>query len=226
MSLIAGLEKLKKGTILAIAGDLLAIAGIAFIFLSVGLGLNLDNMNVFFVLMGAILIPFLVAIVLGILAFILWFQATGRFREVSDDLRIGRTGMVLQLAGIGLILISILVMIPMLSAVPSPQFRPEVDFPAIGVMAAGMILFMGIGGLIAIIGAILFGIMLLRLSKVEGVDRGFNTAGILYLISVVASVVFAALGSILMFVTLILIYMAADRSLKNIHADRNSVNVQ
>ena len=93
-------------------------------------------------------------------------------------------------------------------------------------MAAGMILFMGIGGLIAIIGAILFGIMLLRLSKVEGVDQGFNTAGILYLISVVASVVFAALGSILMFVTLILIYMAADRSLKNIHADRNSVNVQ
>ncbi len=226
MSLVDGLEKLKKGAILAIAGDLLAIAGIVFAFLSVGAGFNPGDMSVFFMVFGIILIPLLIALVLGILAFVFWFQATGRLKEINDDLGIGRTGMLLQLAGIALILLSLLSIIPILSAAPPPHYQPGMDFPAIGAMAVGMVLFMGVGGLIAIIGAILFGIMLLRLPKVEDVDQGFSTAGIFYLISIVASVVFAAAGIILMFVTLILIYIAADRSLKNLQSHRHSVNVQ
>ena len=220
MSLAEGVDKLKKGSLFAIAADLLTIASIGFAFLSVGIGMSLQDIQKMFLVLGAVLIPFLVALILGIVGFIFWFQATGKLKNADDNLGIGRTGMILQIAGISLMILSMIVAILLFSAshVTRHSFEPQTITPAIGGAFIGMMVFMALGGLLIIVGAILFGIMLLRLSKVEGVDQGFNTAGILYLISIVASVVLAAIGGILMFVSLILIYMAADKSLKNLQS--------
>ncbi len=223
MSLVDGLEKLKTGAMLAIIGDVLAIAGVIFAVASVGTGINPADIQSIFLVLGVILIPFLIAMILAIIAFILWFQATGKLKEIKDDLGIGRTGMILQLIGLLLMIASVVIVFPVFFASSSQihSFESEMIWPTIGAMAFGMMALMGLGGLIIVSGAILFGIMLLRLSKVEGVDQGFNTAGILYLIGIGASVLFAAVGSILMFAALVLIYMSANRSLKNLNSSQS-----
>ena len=218
MSLNEGIYKLKNGALFAIVGDILALAGIVMAVMSIGLGFNTPDLNAAFVLLGAIFIPFLIATVLGIVAFIFWFQATGKLKQVRDDLGIGRTGMILMIIGILLIVLSMIIAIPIFT-MNAPQYQaygPEMPMPPFAGVMIGMVTFMAIGGLIAIIGTILFGIMLIRLSKVEGVDQGFNTAGILYLIGVVAMLIFAIAGSVLMFVSQVLIYMSASKTLENL----------
>jgi len=184
--------------------------------------LHIENQKIFLIL-GSILIPILIAFILGVIGFVLWFQATGKLKRVSESLGIRRTGMVLQILGIVLLILPMIVAIP-LFAVNNPAYyyhEPESFMPAFAGMIIGIMAFMALGGLLIIIGAVLFGVMLLRLSKVEGVDQGFNTAGILYLISLVASIIFAVVGSILMFVTFILIYASADRSLRNLKTQQS-----
>ncbi len=223
MSLVEGIEKLKRGAILAIIGDILAIGGIGLAVVSVGVGLNPADIQSMFLILGAVLIPFFIAMVLAIIAFIFWFQATGKLREVQHDLGVGRTGMILQILGTVLMILSMTIAIP-LFAVNNPAYyyhEPELFMSAFAGMLIGIMTFMALGGILIIIGAILFGIMLLRLSKIENVDQGFNTAGILYLISIGASVLFAAVGSILMFVALILVYSSANKSLKNLRAQQS-----
>ncbi len=222
MDLIDGLEKLKRGALLAIVADILMIAGIGFAILSVGMGINPSEIQKIFLILGSMLIPIFIALILGIIGFVLWFQATRKLKRVNESLGIGRTGMVLQILGIALLILPMIVAIP-LFAVNNPAYyyhEPEMFMPAFAGMLIGVMAFMALGGLLIIIGAVLFGVMLLRLSKVEGVDQGFNTAGILYLISLVASIIFAVVGSILMFVTFILIYTSADRTLKNLQSQQ------
>jgi len=60
-----------------------------------------------------------------------------------------------------------------------------------------------LGIILIVVGAILFGVMLMRMGEIES---GFKTAGILYLLSIILNFVVNGVGNIFAIVSLILIY--------------------
>ncbi len=211
MDLEMGLKKLRTGALLAIVGDLVAIVGVALAFASMGMAMGMNSPQAALLFAGTLALPMLAAAVLGLIAFIFWFQATGYLKKVNSELGIGRTGMVLQIVGIAVMLLSMLLMAGSLAAARS-------GFNAMTGAMMGLLGFMFLGGFLILVGAILFGIMILRLAKVPEVDPGFQTAGIVYIVAIVSSLIpyVSVVGWILMFVALILIYSYAGRSLESL----------
>ena len=105
--LVEGLRKLRTGALLSIVSTILAFVGLAVIFASVGFAVSTDP-NAIMAMLGtaAIGLGLLAAtLVLSLIAFILWFMATGHFKRHDPvKLGIGRLGMILVVVGIILVL--------------------------------------------------------------------------------------------------------------------------
>jgi len=188
-----GMENLRKGSLmylLAVAVSLASIIPIAA--LSFTEGELIDP--ALFASLGALAILIGVAIVLGIASFVYLFMATGALRKVNEKYGIGRKGVLLILLGLISLSFSL---IPVLFAVASGEIA-SLNVGIIGLLFSIVLL---------LIGAILFGIMLLEL---EDVDSRFKTAGIIYIIGIIVP--------FLIIVAMILVYSAASRVIKGTRA--------
>ncbi|MET1101089.1 MAG: hypothetical protein ABWW69_01225 [Pyrodictiaceae archaeon] len=143
-----------------------------------------------------VLLAVLAGLVLQLVAFFIWLGASRLLRDYDPNrLGLGYTGMMLELAGFIVLIAGMLAAIVM-------GFQ--------GAPIAGVVLMASLflGGVLVFIGIIFFGVMLLRLPEVEGVDPGFKAAGILFILSIIPGI-----GLLLAAVSAILIYMASSRSL-------------
>ena len=211
--LVEGLSKLRTGAIIILIGIILEVAGI---FMAPGL-LSIFAMTGAApspgLTLGALVTPLallIIGVLLGIVAFILWFSATGKLKAYDPSrLGIGRTGMILQLVGVILIFLGLLAIVPVIFAAGSTG-SPEMLIGAI----YGMLGLVGLGAILALVGLILFGIMIMRLGEIQGVDPGFRTAGILYILTLIPYV-----GPILQLIAVIMIYVYAGRSIEALTAE-------
>ncbi len=149
-------------------------------------------------------------LVLAILALYKFYRATGYLREYDPKrLGIGRTGIVLSLAGLGVVVIGILILA--LSIPASSELGvawPIFAFLGLVIVAAVLI----------IVGSILFGVMVMRLGEVEVLDPGFRWAGILYVAGIILGLIpgLGIVGAILGLVSTILIYIYSKSSLETL----------
>ena len=174
---------------------------------------------------GALLSSFIgigiLEVIMGILlliGFIYWFTAAVDLENYNSGLGIGKTGVILIIIGIILAIVGVLSLIGMGAAYLGMAEHP---YPGMGAMAfGGLIFFLGIGGLLVLIGWILFSIMLIRLGDLEEVSDTIHTAGILYLIGIVLSLIpfLNVIGSILILVAVVMIYTGAGSTLDNLRA--------
>ncbi len=166
----------------------------------------------------------LIAGILGIISFVLWFMATGNLKRYSERLGVGRTGMILQLLAVIIIIVGAVGFVAFV-AVSAKQFVPrEPSFGAFTGLMTGILGLFGvviIGVILAIIGGIMFGLMLMRMPE-EGLDDGFKTAGIVYLAGVVTSLIpFVSLISIILeLISVFLIYRSSKRNLESLEEGR------
>lgn len=72
------------------------------------------------------------------------------------------------------------------------------------------------GGILVLIGAILFGIMLIRMDEVES---GFKIAGILLIAGIILDFISGGIGLIIMIVSMVLVYTSSKSALKPYKTD-------
>ncbi len=168
----------------------------------------------------------LIAIILTIFSFYKLYKAASYLKEYDRSrLGIGKTGILLMIMAIILIIIAGVSAIGFfaVTSFSTSTFVPTGPFPFIGPAhmrgligaAASLLLLMMIVGILALVGSIFFGIMIMRLGEIKNVEPGFKTAGIIYIISVILSLIpyIAIAGFILSIISLIMIYSCAGRSL-------------
>ncbi len=206
--LVAGLKNLKTGAMVSLISIILALVSVVLVISSVGM-VNPGNPKAFLLAMsamGSFVVILIAAVVLGIVGFVLYFMATGHLSRYDPRLGIGRWGMTLQIVGLILVFVPVILIV---GAIASHAILSAI-LASIGLMV--------LGGLLIIVGAILFGIMLIRLGEDPNVDSGFKMAGIIYLVGIILSFVAGAIGEILGIVTTILIYISAKNSLERLGA--------
>jgi len=116
-------------------------------------------------------------------------MATGRLKGFNARFGVGRTGMILQLLAV-IVLIAALAFTA--SALASLATAPPPVGPALPDLVIAVYTFLivlVVAFILALAGSIMFGVMLRRLPEAEGVDPGFKTAGLLYIIGTVLTVV-------------------------------------
>jgi len=202
--LIKGLRGLKNGALVNLISIALVLVAVLSVMGTVS-GLRDPKMAMLALMaLGSFLVLLLAAIALGIVGFILYFEATGHLKRYNPSLGIGRTGMSLQVLGIVLLFLSVFIIAGV--ALAHKPYAAVLAFPILALLSAVLL----------IVGAVLFGIMLMRLGDVPGVSSGFRTAGIIYLVGLVLSFLFEPVGSILGIVATVLIYKSAKDSLSSI----------
>jgi uncharacterized membrane protein len=206
--LIEGLKNLRNGALLTLLSQMLMLLAIVFEVIIGFMFISSYKSLIAFlksstVIPLVIVIPFVVSAILGLIGFILFFIATGYLKRYDPDYGIGRLGMIFQLIGVVLMLI-----IPIGIALATLNVSPHIII--------GMLFSMGglflLAATLIIIGAILFGIMLMRMDKV---DSNFKTAGILYLIGMILNFAIIGVGSIFAIVSLVLIYTTSTRVIES-----------
>jgi len=164
-----------------------------------------------------VLAVMLVALILTIIAFILWFMATGNLKRYNPErFGIGRLGMVLQLIGIILIVVGGVAGLALIGFVASAGLMAA---PSVGAFFSFLAILI-LAAILAIIGAILFAIMFIRFPEDARIESGFKTAGILYLIGVILSIIpfVSMVGSIIVLVAVILIFIYSGSTLRRLEA--------
>ena len=232
LELVEGFRRLRRGALMSIISVAMVFASFAILFfLAIGSAFPMRYPPTYYpgqipqtfgagiAAMGVtVLAVMLVALILTIIAFILWFMATGNLKRYNPErFGIGRLGMVLQLIGIILIVVGGVAGLALigfaasagLMAAPS-AFGAFFGFLAILILAA----------ILAIIGAILFAIMFIRFPEDARIESGFKTAGILYLIGVILSIIpfVSMVGSIIVLVAVILIFIYSGSTLRRLEA--------
>ncbi|MGB9631230.1 MAG: DUF973 family protein [Candidatus Methanodesulfokora sp.] len=236
--LIEGIERLKNGALVSILSIFLGIAAfivlLAFLpqkILNMSLYLNITEVNrtvVSFIgkrlvaalpYLAASGIMLIIAAVLAIASFILFFMATGSLKRYNEDLGLGRMGLIIVLISLFLPLL-ILVGGILIAPAPMGEGRHFPRFPVLMPAMLIMILLIILSSLLMIIGLILFSIMLIRLPKEGDVDEGFKTAGIIMAAGSVLMLIplISIIGLVLFMVALILIYTSAKSSLKKLRS--------
>jgi len=161
-----------------------------------------------------------IAVALSIVSFYKFYKAASHFKDYDPSrLGIGKTGVTLTIIAIVILIVSLLVMMGAISSMaPSSGLRMAENL-LLGTFTS-MIFVMLIAAILALVGSILFGIMIMRLGEVEGLEPGFRTAGIIYIVSIVISLIpfIAVVGFVLSLVSLILIYSYSGSSLKALGA--------
>ncbi len=165
--------------------------------------------------LSLIVVMGIIILVLAILAFYKFYKATGHLKEYdAPRLGIGRTGILISLAGLGVIVIGFLILIASLASMGT-----STGYQALGGFLGSLLAFIGliiIAAVLIIIGSILFGVMVMRLAEVDGLDPGFKWAGILYIAGVILGLIpnLGIVGTILGLVSTILIYTYSKNSLE------------
>jgi hypothetical protein len=204
-SLISGLRKLRTGALLQITAVILSIIAVIYLFTIMGLSmLTMEPRMMFGAMLSSLLGIGVLGVIIGILlllGFIYWFTATGDLENYNSRLGIGKTGVIIVIVGIILAILGALLLVGL----------PGMGFMALG----GFMFFIGIGGLLVLIGWILFSIMLIRLGDLEEVSDSIHTAGILYLIGIILSLIpyLNIVGNILVLIAVIMVYSGAGSTL-------------
>ncbi len=235
-SLTSGLRDLRSGSLFEILSIVILLIAFIPLFTMVPLAgpmaprmmplAGLMITQIFFILGIA-----LIAVILAILSFYKFYKAASHFKEYDPSrLGIGKTGVLLIIIAIILIIVAGAVLAGSFatsfssSLITGPSHTPM--GPAnIGGMGMGLIgaaisllLIVIIAGILALIGSIFFGIMVMRLGEIENVEPGFKTAGIIYIVSVVLSLIpyIAIVGFILSIISLVMMYSYSGKSLEKL----------
>ncbi len=201
--LIKGLRGLKNGALVNLVSIGLSVIGLAIAMKTVHAFRDPKMALMAFMALGSVVILLLISTALGIVSFIFYFNATGHLKRYKADLGIGRTGMILLLAGIILLFIGMFIIIGVASYQP---FTALLTLPILMIVSA----------ILLIIGAVFFGIMLMRLGETHEVSSGFKTAGILYIIGLILSFFLGVVGGIVGVISTVLIYKSAKESLSSL----------
>ena len=211
--LIAGLRKLRTGALISLIAVILIIVSLSIIIFSAGffmLGPGASPYPPMAMITGTVMFSLVVigiAAVLGLIAYILWFMATGHLKRYNIRWGIGRVGMTLQIIALAIIALALIIILP------TTIIGGFKVFPGV---FAGFMGIMFVGGILSIVGAILFAIMLIRLPEEPKIDSGFKVAGIFYLLGLIVSLIptINIVGLILSIVAVIMIYTSSGNSLK------------
>lgn len=213
--LIEGFRKLRFGALISIISVIIAFASLAILFFTVGFAFPTIHPAPIFHMFSGVAITMmtvmLVASALSLIAFILWFMATGNLKRYNPDrFGIGRLGLLLQVIGIILIFAGSLAFVGV-------AFAQGSNIAFFGVFFSFMAVIM-FAAILVLVGAILFAIMLIRLPEDQNVESDFKTAGILYLIGIILSIIpyISMVGSILILVAVILIFTYSGSTLKRL----------
>ncbi len=213
--LIEGFRKLRFGALISIISVIIAFASLAILFFTVGFAFPTIHPAPMFHMFSGVAITMmtvmLVASALSLIAFILWFMATGNLKRYNPDrFGIGRLGLLLQVIGIILIFAGSLAFVGV-------AFAQGSNIAFFGVFFSFMAVIM-FAAILVLVGAILFAIMLIRLPEDQNVESDFKTAGILYLIGIILSIIpyISMVGSILILVAVILIFTYSGSTLKRL----------
>lgn len=217
--LMRGLHDLRTASLLSLIASIILLA-----ILIVSLGM----MGIFFEIsemphrlgsmlaaLSGLLIGIFVALVLEIIAFYKFFTATGHLKSYDPArLGIGRTGVILELAGLIIIIIGFALMLPFLSSIEAQYGAPES-------IIASLFAYLGVlllGALMIVVGAVLFSVMLMRLGELEGVDKQVKWAGLFYLVGILLSLIpfISIISVVLEIVALIMLYSGCGSSLKSL----------
>lgn len=212
---VEGVKKLKLGALLAVASSIL---GLILLAASLVVALTAPKPGAAIapmlglVAVGSIAALGLIVVIVALISFILWFMATGHFKRYdAAKLGIGRAGMVLQLAGIVILLCTLISLAVYLASI-SPG-TPKAMIGAVGAITAAAL----IGGVLILVGGILFAIMLMRLPEKQ-LDTLFKYAGMLYIAAIILSLIpyINIVGSVLAIASAIIIYVASKNSLQTL----------
>lgn len=187
-----GLKMMRRGSFMYLLAFFILLLAIAFTIVTFKDYKAPEFMKRAFIAALGIFVTFIMEIMLAVMGFIYFFIAAEKLRKVNQDYGIGRKGMILQLFGFCLIFV----------LMPLAFLLKEFNNPLILLLAIT-------GAVVILIGVIFFGIMLLRM---KDLDRGFETAGILYLIGIAIP--------ILIVFAMISIYMSSSRAMKRLSATK------
>ncbi|WP_456328303.1 hypothetical protein [Archaeoglobus sp.] len=196
-----GLRRLKTGALLTFLSQ--ALLTISSIIVIVGL-----------VFRKAVTVPFAITIllstILGLVGLIQFFIATVHLKRANPNYVIGSVGLAIQLVGVvPMIIFKLPTILALINTVTN--VNRAIGIVIYLIFSAKMIFI--VGGILIIIGAILFGMMLIRMDEI---DSGFKTAGTIYLIGAVLNFVFGFIGNILTMISSIIIYRTSSRVLLNV----------
>ncbi len=219
--LMMGISDLRSGakySLIAYLLTLLVAVAILATFPSMfawGMNANVYNMNLNFLIgLGVLVVLVGIAIlVVSIVAFYKFYKATGHLKEFDPRFSIGRTGILLVIAGLVVLLLGTFI-VGLAIGLTAPGNEPG---SIVGVLLS-MVGIIILGVALAVIGEILFAVMIMRLSEVEGLDQGFKIAGALYIASVILSFIpyVGIVGYALGLVSMFLIYTYSKNSLEGL----------
>ncbi len=196
-----GLRRLKTGALLTFLSQ--ALLTISSIIVIGGL-----------VFRKAVTVPFAITIllstILGLVGLIQFFIATVHLKRANPNYVIGSVGLAIQLVGVvPMIIFKLPTILAMINTVTN--VNRAIGIVIYLIFSAKMIFI--VGEILIIIGAMLFGMMLIRMDEI---DSGFKTAGTIYLIGAVLNFVFGFIGNILTMISSIIIYRTSSRVLLNV----------
>ena len=228
-SIIAALKDLKLGSILSILSGVLGIISVLPILLSLPrMFMRTETPREMLRQIMPGIVPaallFAAALVIGIISLYFWFRASNNFKRYDERLGIGKIGAILSIIGISIIVISLLILLATL-----PQIVSMIGMPA-GMDAVGeqlamrflslipAVIVMLLGALIYSIGWILYGVMVMRLGEIQGLNPDFKYAGIIMIAGSLLSFIgdLAIVGLVLELVSLIMISVYSDMSIKSL----------
>lgn len=159
----------------------------------------------------------LAALIMGIAALYLWYRASDTFRRYDEaKFGLGRIGASLSLTGLSILFISLVAILfwVLSSLLTSGRVIEGVALGSVTTLLAiaGVVL----GVLIYVIGWILYGVMVMRLSEIPSVSQDFKYAGILMIASIVLSMLgsFVVVGALVEIASLIMIIVYSDAAIK------------
>lgn len=195
--LVNGLRRMRTGALMYILATSILLLGLLSLVLVSGFS-SADPMNPALIFgVGIFLVIFVLCIILSIAGFIYFFMATGDLKKAKEEYGIGRNGIFLQILGFLLLFVGLGLL----------ALETSTSSSIIAIISFAIIF----GAVIAIlVGAIFFGVMLIRMGDIEG---GFKTAGILYIIGILVPV--------LLIIAVILAYLSAGRAV-----DKLTSNIQ
>lgn len=229
-SLARGLLDLKSGALLSLVGYallfIMLVAALALVSPLVTFamkGFSPPNLSIYMGFLSLLIIAFLAELVIAILAFYKFYKASSHFKEYNPSkLGIGKTGILLELSGVAILIIGVVMLFASLSLMGiAGEISPGPHVPSSRLIAlvSPLLLVLGpllIGLALIVVGGILFGIMIVRLAEVDGLDKEFMWAGILYIVGIILSLIpnIGIVGSLLGLVSTILMYSSSKKSLE------------
>ncbi len=205
-----GLLRLRKGSLYIIIGFIVLLVGSAITaiaalslvtsghFTGHMHGGGLGKLASLITIMAPAGLVIIVGSILELVAWLKWREAGKTLSEYDPRLGIGSTGALLVLIGFIIAVIGGLLML-------ASMVSPTLLFISITVTV--------IGGLAVLVGGVLFSIMLVRLGDQSST---LKIAGVLMLISSIAYLLNAGLGSLLFIVSAILVYIGAGDALQRL----------